>query len=271
MNDKILIGTNSESLNQIKDYGNNDFDQILFYKEIPCIQPTTQKQINFCKQHWSILIQPSVYSKLIYQHSEKEKEIISNIYIRLKDLKSNQKNSIESLLYDPIKEKIVAQAQADETEFPYNIKHSVMKCIDNFCCTLTEDFILNKNINNQNDNGDYDEIYSEGRLLGKKDILPKFNSSISEINNYSINTNDNHIDKGFSNHCFDKLEQYYCQGLYLFTFKEPCFMCSMALVHSRIEKVYFIEYNQKEGALASLIKLNSYNLNHNFFVFKINE
>lgn len=194
-------------------------------------------------------------------HSEKEKEIILNVFLKLKELKSNLNFQIESILFDPVKETIVAQAGADEANFfVLNIKHSVLKCIDNFCLTLTEDFILNKNMNLN--------------LLGDKEIIQKLKSGEKEEENFFKQKEKEDNQKDYNkelNHEFDKLDQYYCQGLYLFTWKEPCFMCCMALVHSRIERVYFVEYNEIDGALASLIKLNIYNLNHNFCIFKMSE
>jgi len=255
--------SNNQKINDAYTENEFFFNQLLFYKDIPSSQPTTQNQIEFCKKHWSILIQPSCYSKLIYQHSEKEKENIFNIYIKLKDLKANENLRIESILYDPHKENIVSEADGDEADFPYNIKHSVLKCIDNFCMKLSADFILNVKNTNKN------------CFLGDKELIPKLNSD--NDSNFEISDGDciEHNNKlnysSYQQHQFNRLDQYYCQGLYLFTWKEPCFMCSMALVHSRIERVYFMHYNDTEGALASLIKLSSYNLNHYFHVFKLNE
>jgi tRNA-specific adenosine deaminase 3 len=98
-------------------------------------------------------------------------------------------------------------------------------------------------------------------LIGNKQNIPKI----------TLEENETLIDRKniYSDHMFNKEDQYYCQGLYLFTKKEPCFMCSMALVHSRIERIYFQENNYLDGALESMIKLNNYNLNHYFHVFKV--
>ena len=68
-------------------------------------------------------------------------------------------------------------------------------------------------------------------------------------------------------------EQYYCTGLYLFAYREPCFMCSMALVHSRIARVYYLEPNKNEGGLGGCdeqVKINYLeNLNHHFTTFRV--
>jgi tRNA(Arg) A34 adenosine deaminase TadA len=45
--------------------------------------------------------------------------------------------------------------------------------------------------------------------------------------------------------------QYLSQGYYYLLRREPCFMCAMAMVHSRVKAVIFLEYNTARGALAS--------------------
>jgi tRNA-specific adenosine deaminase 3 len=72
-----------------------------------------------------------------------------------------------------------------------------------------------------------------------------------------------------SNECLDFTDQYFCEGLYVFTIHETCPMCTMALVHSRIARLYFLK-NDKDGALETALKINSYeNLNHEFLIFKL--
>ncbi len=44
-------------------------------------------------------------------------------------------------------------------------------------------------------------------------------------------------------------ERYLCNGAVLVTTVEPCVMCSMALVHSRVAAVYFAEPNAAHGGL----------------------
>jgi tRNA(Arg) A34 adenosine deaminase TadA len=48
-------------------------------------------------------------------------------------------------------------------------------------------------------------------------------------------------------------------------------MCAMALVHSRISRLYFIEPNTFDGAITSKLKIADYeSLNHSYLSFKIN-
>lgn len=49
---------------------------------------------------------------------------------------------------------------------------------------------------------------------------------------------------------------------------EPCIMCSMALVHSRVSRVFFAQTNDLNGGLFSLARLqNITSLNHTFEVY----
>eukprot|EP00919_Chromeraceae_sp_WS-2016_P013795 GHVR01032510.1.p1 GENE.GHVR01032510.1~~GHVR01032510.1.p1 ORF type:complete len:229 (+),score=36.82 GHVR01032510.1:120-806(+) len=62
--------------------------------------------------------------------------------------------------------------------------------------------------------------------------------------------------------------QYLCTGYDLFVYREPCIMCSMAIVHSRIKRVFFCVPNRDCGGLMSVIRLQSISeLNHKFSVF----
>jgi tRNA-specific adenosine deaminase 3 len=68
-------------------------------------------------------------------------------------------------------------------------------------------------------------------------------------------------------------EHYFLKDLTVLTDVEPCFMCSMALVHSRVGTVIFKNGNPTDGGLTSLHGgraaqiFNVKQLNHAFTVF----
>ena len=110
------------------------------------------------------------------------------------------------------------------------INHSIMNLLSNFASCL-----LNKS-----------------SLLGiKKEDSPQDNT----VSLFGTNNNS---------------EQYYCENLCVLILNEPCPMCAMALVHNRIKRIYFMNYNSVDGALVSKLCLNNYNLNHHYQIFKIN-
>lgn len=63
-------------------------------------------------------------------------------------------------------------------------------------------------------------------------------------------------------------QPYICTGLDLYVTREPCVMCAMALVHSRIGRVFYGTASA-DGALGTKFKVHSQrDLNHRFQVFK---
>jgi tRNA(Arg) A34 adenosine deaminase TadA len=65
-------------------------------------------------------------------------------------------------------------------------------------------------------------------------------------------------------------DAYLCTGLDLYLTHEPNVLCAMALVHSRIRRVYFMDTQSQYGALASHYHLHSMRaLNHKYRVFRV--
>ncbi|UJR38549.1 hypothetical protein I4U23_031215 [Adineta vaga] len=65
-------------------------------------------------------------------------------------------------------------------------------------------------------------------------------------------------------------KSYLLNGCSIYLTYEPCIMCSMALLHSRISNVYYLYRNQQYGALGSIYKLHtSKKTNHRFNVYQL--
>jgi tRNA(Arg) A34 adenosine deaminase TadA len=62
---------------------------------------------------------------------------------------------------------------------------------------------------------------------------------------------------------------YLCTGMDLYILHEPCIMCSMALLHSRIGRVFYMHPSPEQGGLGSAYKIHCHpSLNHKFDVFR---
>lgn len=70
-----------------------------------------------------------------------------------------------------------------------------------------------------------------------------------------------------------KFGSYLCTGFDMYLTDEPCLMCSMALVHSRVRRIFFKNDNAESGALGggNQLKLHGVKeLNHHYQVFRVN-
>jgi tRNA-specific adenosine deaminase 3 len=113
-------------------------------------------------------------------------------------------------------------------------------------------------------------IVSSG--IDRRDEHPLWHSVIQSINNSSLrdHSNDPILKLGLTSLKFREQdsESYLCTGYYAYLTHEPCGMCAMALVHSRISKVFYLN-ETKHGFLCTKCKLHCINdLNHRFEVFK---
>jgi hypothetical protein len=68
---------------------------------------------------------------------------------------------------------------------------------------------------------------------------------------------------------FDVKDNYYCSNMWVITTQEPCIMCGMALVHSRIDRLYFKERHHR-GAF-TFYKLHLKKLNYMYRIVRVKE
>ena len=230
--------------NLIKDYELKEQD--LIEVNIPCTESISNEQWKKSNKIWPQCNFISSKEKYIYDHSEHEKKEILEIYNN--NILNN--NDVTCLLYDPKLKLILSKAKKDQKSI---IGHDIMSLLDSYSKILIGNNNKNKHETKENKK-DKEENNKYIKLGEKNPIGPKENDDLL----YHIEKEKEH-----------NYNQYYCEGLYVFTKEEPCMMCAMALIHNRISRLYFSEINEKEGALISKYSLDNYNLNHHYLIFQI--
>ena len=246
----------------LKDYSLKESD--LVEVNIPCTESISNEQYYKNNKIWPQCNYISTKEKYIHIHNKEEEKEILDIYNQ--NFLINNIDNITSLLYDPKTKIILAKANKNEKSI---IGHSIMNLLDVFSQMLVNNKIKNKHEEKKKEKKEEEEEEEEekkdkesddkrnNRKLGEKcKVGPK------ETNEFILNFNGDNKD--------DNYNQYYCEGLYVFTKDEPCLMCAMALVHNRISRLYFSDINEKDGALVSRYSLDNYDLNHHYLIFKLN-
>jgi tRNA-specific adenosine deaminase 3 len=237
----------------IKEQDKSDLSSVIPEPELmtiklPYTQPLDDTQYNYCKSFWHLTYLRTSTSEIAYSHTKEELDEISMIINSFLFL--NKHKGVCSVLYDPISKNIIEKSEDDDTilyktkigsNYINPINHSIIKLINGFSKKLIKSEPELKDKHDLSNN-----------LLGLKQEKSPFIEYLDKIE--FINSND----------------QYYLENFYLFTITEPCFMCAMALVHSRVGRVYYLNDNSFDGAFKSKLKISNYNLNHSYSIFKIN-
>lgn len=164
-------------------------------------------------------------------------------------------HKIGVIIVDPTINSIVAIGHRVNDNNP--LKHPIMIAIDNVA--LTQNGGAWSKCNNLSNTRDIirEELLKrlDERIKDMNADYIKFGARTYKVKDVNKDVNDD--DDG----------PYLCTGYYLYVTDEPCIMCSMALIHSRIKRVF---YGRKStnGALGSLCKIHTVkDLNHHYEVF----
>lgn len=249
----------NEHISELKGVFNN-FKQI----EVTELPPKVKRQYKEVNSIWPCNFHPNLYFEKLVENQMFESEelarhrlymeIVLEIikwYAIIKTIKFAEDNILEninaSLVVDPVTNKIVAAAFDNRLDHP--MQHSAMISIDNVAKT-------------QNGGAWVDKLESPECPGISEELLLYLKEKFTCVKFYRKE------EKWQSENDDKKEVPYLCTGYYIYMFKEPCVMCAMALVHSRVKRVFFCLDNNKYGGLKSQVKLQTINsLNHHFEVF----
>lgn len=231
-----------------------------YFKEVdvPRYMPKLKRQYN--SQLWSCNFHPDKY---------KEKLVSDNFFPKF-DLKIhktfmemafevarwslNGKSSADfnaTIIVDMSLGSIVAASFCNDT---HPVQHSTMIAIDNVAKTQKGGAW---GVTNQNENGNCILSGIDKDLM--KHLKYKFEAKFgARLYKSKDELSEDSRSEG----------PYLCTGYDAYVIREPCIMCSMALVHARIKRVFFCFDNLLRGGLKSRTKLHTIpSLNHHFEVF----
>ncbi|XP_076313683.1 putative inactive tRNA-specific adenosine deaminase-like protein 3 isoform X2 [Tachypleus tridentatus] len=231
----------------------SEFSRLLVVPKYP---PLTRKQYEQSRQLWPVQFHEDKYiAKVINNQIFTASElnfIEQNMSLAL-ELAMDSKCHIGAVVVDPATKTVVAKAHDFRNR--HTLQHAVMVAIDLVA---------------QGQNGGAWNRYGLQRGPNLQEAESLNNSCIER----DIKTGENHttsksLDKCCSEDCIlPKTSPYLCTGYDLYVTREPCTMCAMALVHSRIRRVFY-GVSIPWGALGSQYKIHVQDgLNHHFEVWK---
>ncbi len=150
-----------------------------------------------------------------------------------------------ALLFDPATQSQVLEVTSKDEEGRHSLRHAVMEAI----ATLAER-----------------HRETEARALKES----QGEQGVSELMKEDSNKTVPECEKEEIGSTEKKDGSYLCTGLDMYLSHEPCLMCSMALVHARIRKVFFCTETPGSGGLVSVARLQEIkSINHSFEVFQL--
>lgn len=210
-----------------------------FLTKVPKLKPLTRKQFEESKLYWPVTFHENKRITNILNLSYFSKDETSKIQSHVHELfnyKEETKTRNAVLIVDPKTDKVLA-ISCDRRHLEHPLQHAVMLCIDKVA-----------------------HLQGGGMWDIEKGCYTKENNSVKQLEEAN--------DKKSELHPMQSAEQYLCTGYDLYGTTEPCVMCAMALVHSRIGRVFYV-FPHEDGGLGSKFQIHTERyLNHNFEVFK---
>lgn len=222
------------------------------------IPPKVRRQHNIVHKLWPCNFHPNEYIEKLSNNNLFTSEEIDKhkVYMELSVAVARyakkhyfSEHQIGSVVVDPNINSVVAVGFV----IPGPLRHSVMVGIDNVAKTQNGGVWSESCLNAEE---------SELTVKGfPKDMLDFLRTEYNKLSFGAITVKT-------KNKLIEPTEgPYLCTGYYFYVTHEPCIMCSMALIHSRVKRVFY-GAKSSEGGLGELCKIHTIkDLNHHYEVF----
>ena len=214
-------------------------------EKVPAFNPLTKNQFQQATKFWPCTFHEDRKTKELIEGtniSKEKRRLIVNYFSILTDREQSTRKSC-CLVVDPKSESILAISLdcSDQTD---PLQHAVIVALDMIAKLQGA--------------GAYENLIyvKDKELKGTLTVMTDC---------------DDKQCKSFLDEGDGALQGYLGTDLELYSTVEPCIMCSMALLHSRISRLFFQKHNPLSGGLSSVFKLHTEEgLNHHFEVYQVN-
>ncbi|KAJ1610299.1 hypothetical protein OIY81_2087 [Cryptosporidium canis] len=224
--------------------------------EVPRTPPLTREKFGELSKIWPLsFLKPRFNPEMLSDQMQRESDRFVRLAVKVGEFSSTNGNPPRGCVIT-LKGKIVAIGEdSRHSEYPW--MHSVMKAIDNFSRrVILSSPPVSEASSSREDDLERGNGVEEGQVgLSHVDIIRS---------RYHVSEDDILSDSELGG-------QYLCTNGIAYLSHEPCISCSMALVHSRISKVFYMYTDKDRGFLGSRHKLHCVaELNHHYRVYRAN-
>ncbi|KAL8619697.1 hypothetical protein ACOMHN_025783 [Nucella lapillus] len=221
--------------------------------KVPCHAPLTRKQYEDATLYWPVTFHEDKRIARLLTGTFFSKREVNNIRAYLKQAKvmadiaqRKGQGSNGIVIMDPTQDAVIAKGHSLTSHNP--LLHAAVAGVDLVA---------------RSQGGGLWNIADEDQYF-----LPMASSSLASSSSASSSSSMTTAGESGDVQPKDKTGPYLCTGYHAYMAVEPCPMCSMALLHSRVSRVFY-SASQADGALGSRYKLHTIpSLNHHFEVFR---
>lgn len=239
---------------------------------VPGMAPKLRWQFDKISTKWPCKFHPDKYMEQRYEGSNFTDEN-KKFHLKIAKLLMSASRKLTqckplAICIDPRYKSIVAMASSETEKSP--VKHAPMMLADYVAKSQDSGAWLEIQIEEN------DEKSSELNMKGIPKQFLDFLNKHDDFKDIKLGAERVHEKEKLKLQDITSLEgdnlakygPYLCTGYDIYLSHEPCLMCSMALVHSRAKRVFFLE-NSQNGALTTRFKLQTVpELNHHYEVYQ---